>query len=284
MVYVTGGNSQNDDAVEHVYTFDVENNRWNNELPSPQYHNCIPVVLGGKLSLIGGCMPGDNTVVAKVNTYNEYSNQWVMVYPDMNQPRLRPAVVNIDRHVIVMGGKIEDCSKVTDSIEIMNIKNKQWITLATPLPSKMYHMPVTMLKDLIWIIGYDDGSDWCNKVFTISASDLIYQTTTKHPWKSILNDATYHKVAVVAYSDPPVIVGGEDKQNNTVSAVVAFDPKTDSWSEVATLSSPRAHSTVVKLPGERGMLVIGGCSKIKHLSQCSSSCSQATEIYYISSK
>ena len=279
MVYVTGGNSRNGDAVEHIHRFDLEKNKWD-KLPPSTYHHCVPVVLEGKLSLIGGRIPRNKAVINKVNTFDEAMNQWVSIYPDMNQPRYRPAVVANDSHVIVLAGKIKERSKLTDTIEIMNIKDKQWITVATLLPDKMYDMSATISNDLVWIIGYDNGSSRSNKVFTVSLDDLINRIDEKHVWEKLRNDTVCFKTATISYSDPPVILGGDDRQNKTVSAVVAFDYKTNSWSEVAMLSSPRAHCAVAKLPGERGILVIGGCSETKTLSQCNSSCLNTTEIYY----
>ena len=281
MVYVTGGNSRYGDAVEHVCRFDLENNQWD-KLPPSKYHHCVPVVLEGRLSLIGGRIPKNKVVINKVNTYDEDSNQWVTIYPDMNQPRYRPAVVVTDNHVIVLGGKIKERSKLTDTIEIMNIKDKQWITLATHLPDKMYDMSATISNDLVWIIGYDDGKNRSNKVYTVPLNYMIYMITTKHPWKQLPNDTVCFKAAVISYSDPLVILGGDDRQNKTVSVVSAFDHKTNSWSEVATLSSPRAHCAIAKLPGERGILVIGGCSETNSLSRCNSSCLKTVEIYYVS--
>ena len=104
MVYVTGGNSHNGDAVEHVHRFDLENNQWD-KITASKYHHCVPVMLEGKLSLIGGRKPSNKVVISKVNTYDEDANQWVTIYTDMNQPRYRPAIVTSDSHVIVLGGK-----------------------------------------------------------------------------------------------------------------------------------------------------------------------------------
>ena len=279
-VYVTGGNSRIGDALEHVFRFDLENNKWDKLLPPSEYHHCVPVVLEGKLSLIGGRIPKSKVVIGMVNTYDEEAKQWVSIYPDMKQPRYRPAVVANDSHVIVLGGKIKERRELTDTIEIMNIKTKQWTMVATTLPDKMYDMSATISNNLVWIIGYDDGSKRSNKIYTVPLDDLIYLTTTKLSWKKLRNDTVCFKTANICYSDPPVILGGDDRQNKTVSAVVAYDPKTESWSEVATLTSPRANCTVVKLPGERGMLVIGGCSETKSISHCNSSCLSSTEIYY----
>ena len=163
MVYVTGGNSRNGDALEHVFRFDLENNKWDKLLPPSEYHHGVPVVLKGKLSLIGGRIPKNKAVVGKVKTYDEDESQWVTIYPDMNVPRYRPAVVTTDSHTVVMGGKIQRHTmftrdnKLTDSIEVMSINDKQWTTVATPLPTKMYDISATISNDLIWIIGYDDG-------------------------------------------------------------------------------------------------------------------------------
>ena len=286
MVYVAGGNTYNGDAVEHVYRFDIENNRWDDNLPPLKCHHCVPVVLESKLSLIGGRESRSRLITNKVNTYSEDSNQWVELYPDMNQPRYRPAVVSNNTHVIVLGGKIKERSKLTDSIEVMDIKNKQWMTLTTRLPNKMYDVSVTIADGLIWVVGYDDGRKRSNEVLTIAVNDLIYQTTEKHSWKvsSIRNNEVYFKTAVSICSDFLVCFGGVDQQNKAVMAVIAFNPKSHSWNEVATLSSPRAHCAVAQLPGGRGIIVIGGCRKAKDHSQCCSSCLQTTEVYYISSK
>ena len=286
MVYVAGGNTYNGDAVEHVYRFDIENNKWDNNLPPLNCHHCVPVVLEGKLSVIGGRESRSRLISNKVNTYNEDSNQWVAIYPDMNQPRYRPAVVTNKIHVIVLGGKIKERSKLTDSIEVMNVKNKQWITLNTHLPNKMYDVSVTIADGLIWIVGYDNGKKRSNEVVTISVNDLIYQTTEKHSWKvlNIRSNEAYFKTAVSISSDFLVFFGGFDQQNKAISSVMVFNPKTHSWNEVAALSSPRAHCAVAQLPGGRGMIVIGGCRMAKDHSQCSSSCLQTTEVYYISSK
>ena len=64
-----------------------------------------------------------------------------------------------------------------------------------------------------------------NKVFTVPLDNLIHLTNAKHPWKQLCNDAVCFKTANICYSDPPVILGGDDKQNQTISAVVVFDPK-----------------------------------------------------------
>jgi len=277
-VYVTGGNSHNGVTIENTYKFSILLDRWY-KLPSTGIQHSVPIILEKKLSLIGGRTPGNKIVVSTIKTYDD-NDGWVTEYPDMTQPRYRPAAVTCRDHAIVLGGKIKERSKMTDSIEIMSVKERKWIKLATCLPKKMYDMQATVSHDHVWIVGYDDGFSRSNKVYSIAVNDLISYPALKHSWKTIRHDTLYYKMSVVPNSDPLIVLGGDDWKNKTTSAIVIFDPKTESWSEVASLSSPRAHCGVATV-GERGILVIGGCTETRSLKASNSSCLQTTDLYYI---
>lgn len=278
-VYVTGGNSRNGTAVENLLKFNVLKNQWV-KLPPSGFHHCVPAIIEERLSLIGGRRPSNKVVVNNINTYNEDSGQWESRYPGMIQPRYRPAVVVYGDYVIVLGGKIKERSTMTSSIEVMRIQDRTWTMLSTRLPAKMYDMPVTISQDQVWIVGYDDGGSRGNNVYTIPLADLVSSSDAKHSWKEMRRDTVYYKMSVIPQSNPLVVLGGDDRQNKTVSAVLALDPKTKSWNEVASLSSPRAHCAVTPI-GDRAILVIGGCAETKNLKACNSSCLKAVEMYYL---
>ena len=278
-VYVTGGNSRNGFAVENILKFNLLKNQWV-KLPSSGFHHSVPAIIEGKLSLIGGRRPSNKVAVNNVDTYNEDSGQWESHYPGMIQPRYRPAVVVHDNYVIVLGGKVKERSTMTRSIEVMKIQDQTWTILTTRLPTKMYDMPVTVSQDQVWIVGYDDGSNRGNNVYTIPFGDLISSSVATHSWKEVRRDTVYYKMSVVHQSNPLVVLGGDDRQNKTVSSVLTFDPYSNSWNEVASLSGPRAHCAVAPI-GDRAILVIGGCTETKNLKACNSSCLNTVEMYYI---
>ena len=278
-VYVTGGNSRNGTAVENLLKFNVLKNQWL-KLPPSGFHHSVPAIIEGRLALIGGRRPSNKVVVNNVTTYNEDSGQWEVHYPGMIQPRYRPAVVVHGGYVIVLGGKIKERSTMTDSIEVMDIQDKKWTMLATRLPKKMYDMPATLSQDEVYILGYDDGSSRANNVYTIPFSNLVTSADTKHPWKEVRRDTVYYKMSVIPQSYPLVALGGDDRQNKTVSAVLAFDHDTKSWNEVASLTSPRAHCAVASI-GDKAILVIGGCTETKNLKSCNSSSLKTVEMYYL---
>ena len=279
-VYVTGGNSRNGFPVENLLKFNLLKNQWI-KLPPSGFHHSVPAIIEGRLSLIGGRKPSNKVAVNSVNTYNEDSGQWESHYPGMIQPRYRPAVVVHDDFVIVLGGKIKERKNtMTDSIEVMKIQDRTWSMLTTCLPAKMYDMPITVSQDQVWIVGYDDGGHRGNQVYAIPFANLVSLTVEKHPWKEMRRDTIYYKMSVVPQSNPLVVLGGDDKQNKTVSAVLAFDPDTTSWNEVDSLSGPRAHCAVAPI-SDRGILAIGGCTETKNLKACNSSCINTVELYYL---
>ena len=276
-VYVTAGNTHSGKAIENVYKFNMLLNQWA-KLPSAGVEHGVPIMIDKKLSLIGGRRPGGKVVVSTVMTYDD--GGWKAMYPNMIQIRYRPAVVTFGDHVIVLGGRIKHRSTIIDSIEVMNIKERQWIKLATRLPHKMYDMQATVSKDNVWIFGYDDGLSRSNKVYSIPGELLTSNPTVKHTFKTIRHDTLYYKMSVVPNSYPPVVLGGDNWRNKPTSAVLVFDPKTESWSEVAYLSSPRTYCTVVRA-GECGILVIGGCTETTGDKASSSTSLQTVELYYI---
>ena len=278
-MFVTGGNSRNGTAVENVLKFNVLKNEWL-KLPPSGFHHSVPAIIEGRLTLIGGRRPSNKIVVNNINTYNEDSGQWEVQYPGMIQPRYRPAVVVHEGFVIVLGGKIKERSTMTNSIEVMNIQDRKWTMLTTHLPKKMYDMPATLSQDQVWIVGYDDGSSRANNVYTIPFFNLVASADIKHSWKEVRRDTVYYKMSVIPQSYPLVALGGDDRQNKTVSAVIAFHQDTMSWNEVASLSSPRAHCAVASI-GDKAILVIGGCTLTKNHKACNLSCLKTVELYYL---
>jgi len=277
-IYVAGGNSFNGKAINHVLKFSLLTYQWV-KLPSSGFHHCVPAIIDGRLSLISGRTPKNKVVVKHVHTYNEDSGQWESRYPDMNQPRYRPAVVVHGYYVIVLGGKIKEQTTLTNSIEIMNIKDQKWTILTTCLPKKMYDMQATVSQDLVWIVGYDNCKSRYSIVYSMPVGDLISSPYVKHSWK-VHQTTNYHKTTIVPQTNPLIALGGDTQQNKVVSAVIAYNCVTDSWDEVASLSSPRAYCAVAPI-GDQAILVIGGCTETENLDAANSSCHKIVEMYYI---
>ena len=279
-IYVNGGSSIGGREINHVLRFNLLKNEWV-RLPPSGLHHCVPVIIEGRLTLIGGRMPINKVISKHINAFNEDSGQWESYYPDMIQPRYRPGVVVHGDYLIVLGGKIKERSTMTNTIEVMHIPNKTWNMLAIRLPKKMYDMQVTVSQGLLWIVGYDTGRSRSSKVYSIPVDHLTSSPNVKHSWKQC-QDTNYYKMSIIPSSNPLIALGGDTQLNKVVSAVVACDPATGSWDEVVSLSSPRAYCAVTSV-NEQAILVIGGSVKTENLDAVNSSCLKCVEMYCIKS-
>ena len=124
----------------------------------------------------------------------------------------------------------------------------------------MAYISLTIADDLLYIAGYTQSDKKrSNKAYQI-AIDKITSSVAQPPtsgqtvqWTTIPSTPHY-KTAIVPNSYPPVIIGGDDLQYDTTADVAMLK---QSWSKVASLSSPRIAVAVVPINCD-SILVIGG--------------------------
>ena len=257
-VYVMGGNSPDDDALLHVFVYDVPSNHWD-KLPPPGHIGAVLQIIDGKLSVIGGGDTNTHEVTNKVSTF--INNSWTRHYPNMSKPRLRPGVAIYSDYVIVAGGR-RDFNTFSDDIELLYYKQSpHWIRTNVKLPETMYFISLTISDDLLYIAGYEASHERSNKAYKISVDKItssVAQSSTSSQtvqWTTIPSTPHY-LTDIIPNSCPPVIIGGYDPQGIPTADVAMLK---QSWSKVASLSSPRFGVAVVPINCE-SILVIGGSS------------------------
>ena len=148
-----------------------------------------------------------------------------------------------------------------DDIELLYYKQSpHWITNNINLPEPMTRFSLTISDDLLYIAGYGSSLGRSNKAYKVEV-DKITSSVAQQPtssqtvqWTTIPSTPHYH-TAIIPNSCPPVIIGGHDLQGVPTADVAAMLKQ--SWSKVASLSSPRIGVTVVPINCE-SILVIGG--------------------------
>ena len=252
-VYVMPG----DAILRYVYTYDIHSNHWDT-LPPPGHYQGILQIIDGKLSVIGGV---DNITAPeatnKVSTF--INNNWTQQFPHMLQKRARPGVATYSDYVIVAGG-VRDDNIVNNDIELLYYKQSpRWIRTNINLPEPMAVISLTIADDLLYIAGYVTSDKRSNKAYKI-AVDKITSSVAQPPTSSqtvqwtTIPSTPHYKTAIVPNSYPPVITGGDDLQNDPTADVAMLK---QSWSKVASLSSPRTAVAVVPINCD-SILVIGG--------------------------
>ena len=255
-VHVMAGLAPDDDTLRYVFSYDIPSNHWDT-LPPPGHPYGVLQIIDGKLSVIGGWDTNADEVTNKVSTL--INNRWTQHYPNMTKCRLRPGVASHSDYVIVAGGA-RDMNTFCDDIELLYYKHPpHWIRTNTNLPKPMCAVSLTISDDLLYIAGYDESDEVrSNKAHQV-AVDKITSSVAQPPtsnqtvlWTTIPSTPHYN-TTFVPNSTPPVIIGG-DLQNVPTADVAMLK---QSWSKVASLSSPR-HSVAVVPIDCHSILVIGG--------------------------
>ena len=270
-LYISGGVCPNDiwNAC-NVYKYELDKNQWNVLPPLQQYFG-IPVNIDNQLTVIGGRQPTTHKPTTQVTTFT--NNRWNNdTYPNLSVARLHPAVVPYHQYVIVAGG-LGDDETALDTIEVLNVSSCHWMIVNTHLPQPMYKISATVCADSFTIVGYNNADNMCcNATYTIPIDQIISQqqqtqqsltsSTDKDntKWHTLAN-APYWKTALVPNTSPPVIIGGSDKQVNTVNDITMYDDTNNRWKKIASLPINCAHTTVAVI--NDCIIVMGGASDTK---------------------
>ena len=267
-IYVAGGSSPVMNAYDQTFVYDINADHWD-QLPPSGHYLGIPCIIGGKLTIIGGCLSsgkGFTNMTNKVSTFDDSSQTWNSYYPDLLTVRCRPGVVTHLDHVIVAGGNSTE--GVKGDIEVLDwIENLLWMKVSITLPVPMWSFTPIIANGHLFIAGYynfhhkSKNSVYKIPVIYITGSHNPLQSSNpavKLPWIK-LADASYC-CTLVPNSSPPVIVGGRDINGISHSDIKAYDEFSKSWRKIASLSFSRSKVAVAAVTNN-SIIVIGGCTK-----------------------
>ena len=279
-MYITGGWCPNDTRNNYnVYKYRLDKNQWSVLPPLQQYYG-IPVNTDNQLTVIGGNHSTTHKATAQVTTFTD--NKWTNTYPNLSVARSEPAVVPYHQYVIVAGGLGDDETAV-DTIEVLDITMSHWMIVNTLLHQPMYMISATICADSFTIVGYVGADEKrYRETFIIPIDEIIsqqQQTQQQQTQQSLtsytdkdntkwhaLADAPYWKTALVPNTSPPVIIGGDDKQYNTVNDITIYDDTKNRWKKIASLPISCGYTTVAVI--NDCIIVMGGASDTKTDETC----------------
>ena len=203
-----------------VWIYDINAKTWSEgpALPTPRGALSATAV-GGKIYAIGGARN-----------------------PSYSTPELRPNV------------PVENLAVV----EVLDTATGQWSTAAPMLTARNHHGSA-LVDDKIYVVGGRIGS-----TFIIGLSNNVSTTEVydvgKNTWSSVPGMPTPRSgIGVAAVNGRVHVVGGEAYINDLVGTYrthEAFDPKTNSWTRLPPMPTPRHGLAVGEIGGK--MYAISG--------------------------
>lgn len=262
-IYVAAGCAPDDNTYQQIFCYKIANNRWS-QFPSPGHNLGILCMVDGKLNVFGGHDAVNEAATNRVSTFNQSTNTWMSYFPNMINARKKPGVVVHLEYIIVAGGA-KDETNFRDDIEMLNwqLPHLEWQRVDISLPVPMWAISLTVSSDKFMIVGYTQAKGRSTSVYQIPVMSLTEEPHYTNELESgdtwvKLCSAPYHDTALVPYSNPPVIVGGNFR-GNPKSDISIYSTSENCWRNCASLSSPRINVAVATIYGD--IIVIGGNAK-----------------------
>ena len=248
-------NSYNSTAV---YCYESQQQLWWQLPDCPSRYSAL-VMADNKLTTIGGEDQYDQPTNSLASLTGEgKDSKWVELFPRMPTARSSLAAVCRGRNVIATGGE-GDGGRRLNTVEILDTELRQWSSAAS-LPHTMYRASITVCEDLLYLLGgFDQNGDPTLSVLTSSITDLLHQqheTANQAVWRRTAN-APYYGSTAALVGGQLLAICGENKHGKFNSAIVAYDPTSDSWQDMGQMATPRSWTLVAVLLSNQ-LIVAGG--------------------------
>lgn len=245
-VYVFGGYSVTDpswQANSQLNVYDPSKNTWTALASVPQRLSEAAVATDGvDLYVAGGYITNANGQqtfgTTNVWKYDPASNTW-SPFVSLPEPRAVGAMVYLDGTLQYFGGSNLSRVDCTDHwILNLNSTDPQW-TASTPLPVAVNRLGGVVLNGDIYAVGGQSGYD--NNGVPTSA---VYMWNPQEPnsWTEVASMPEPHShigAATIVVDGMIIVAGGDEAVGDFLDNVVAYDPTTNSWTELTPLPSPR---------------------------------------------
>ena len=277
MIYVAGHQSQVAEVEQQVYAYDITTDHWS-QLPIPGQYLCIPQIIGGRLSLIGGRLSDTRKRTNRVVTFNKATNKWISYHPSLLTTRSRLGVITHLEYVIVAGGAAGDGfdTVALSDIEVLNwVENSHWIKVPTRLPVPMFNIrPIISDGNLLFVQYYKSDYTVTRCGYKIPVADITSPVKRHTTWTE-LTPLSSSDVALVPNSSPLIAVGGhlsspQDahkdiklRKYDTTANIEMYDDSSKTWKKIDSLSFARTSPGVATV-GNNAIVVIGGCTDVNN--------------------
>jgi hypothetical protein len=243
IIYAVGGDSGSFN-VGTMEAYDPALDAWTTKAPMPTARAALGVgVVNGTLYAVGGSTNVDGCGdLSVVEAYDPVTNTWTTRAPmTTTQSHLGVGVVNGILYAVGghSGSSAPNCANpgaTVATLQAYDPASDTWTT-KTPMSTARYDLMVGVVNGILYAVGGSTNSNTIN-LSTMEAYDPASDTwTTKAPMP-FARSSSGSSGSVGVINGILYAVGGAT-ETGLVATSVAYDPATDTWTEIAPIPTPR---------------------------------------------
>ncbi|NOJ30328.1 MAG: galactose oxidase [Nitrososphaeraceae archaeon] len=166
----------------------------------------------------------------------------------MPTPRTEVTSAIIEEDIYVIGG-FDKSGRVLNIVEVYNIKNDSWRTVA-PLPQPLHHTAASSFGGKIYVIGGYSDNNWA------PSDKLFIYDQNNDTWTEGQSMPTPRGALTSVIIDEIIYAIGGEGENGILSINEAYNLKTNDWISKSSMPTARHHTASAVVDGNA--YVIGG--------------------------
>ena len=280
-VYYGGGFCAKDGDEYNIHCYNPLQDKWMT-LPPTNVRYFGLGQINGELVTVGGLryieVTNGFTHSQGIHKFKEHSQAWKRSIRPMPTARYCPTVLSHPSCLVVAGGMKYPENSMLDTVEIYNINTSQW-SQTDKLPIACYLLSGVVNKDMVYLVGGEDGEQRQNKILTASVNELlsnaipVTQPNEEHrtnasqecdsAWNEVASTPAYCPSAVTV-SGMVLAMGGvrsyDFSENQSVKGIYAYSTSMNSWIQIGDLPAPVGCMAIAALSLTK-FVVIGGLNE-----------------------
>lgn len=233
--------------------YDPATNTWTRIANLPRGLSHVGVAEDGANIYLAGGYPaqsdgtGQNFSTRAVWKYNTSTNTYASM-PPLPAARAGGVLVRLDRILHYFGGS--DRNRVDSGTHwALNIDTGTAWTILTPMPTPRNHLGGAVFEGKMYAVGGQSGQD----AAAIYRDNVDAYNPTTNTWTAVASlpqVRSHHTASTFVMGGRIIVVGGESAHRNaTLANVTAYNPATNSWTELTRLPVRRAAGVAGQVNG-----------------------------------